>query len=49
MFVEANIAEAVDEVDEFAQVVEERLVGLLKLLHSDVLFEYRFTINYDIC
>ena len=49
VLVQANIAKAVDEVDEFAQVVEQRFVGLLKFLHSDVLFEYRFNTNYDIC
>lgn len=49
VFVESDISEAVDEVDEFAEVVEEGFVSLLKFLHSDILFEYRFTIDYDIC
>ena len=35
VLVEADVAEAVDEVDEFSQVVEERLVCLLRsLLHE---------------
>jgi hypothetical protein len=33
MLVESDIPEAVDEVDEFPEVVEERLISLLILLH----------------
>ena len=42
MLMQSHISEAVDEIDEFPKVVEEWFVGLLKLLHSDILFEYRF-------
>lgn len=39
---QTDISEAVDEVDEFSEIVEEWFVSFLKLLHSDVLFDYRF-------
>lgn len=44
---QAYISEAVDKVDKFPQVVEERLVGLLVTLHSDILLNTIFTIKYD--
>ena len=42
VFVESYIPKTVNEIDQFPQIVEEWLVCLLKFLHSDSVFEYRF-------
>lgn len=47
MLVKAYIPEAINKIDQFPQVVEEGLVGLLVTLHSDILLNTIFTIKYD--
>lgn len=37
VLVETNISEAVDQIDKFSKVVKQRLVGLLIVLHPDIL------------
>jgi hypothetical protein len=39
---QSHISEAVNEIDEFPEIVKEWFVGFFKLLHSDILFQYRF-------
>ena len=39
---EPYVTETINEIDELSEVVKERLISLLVLLHSDVLFEYRY-------
>lgn len=42
MLMEPYIPEAIDKIDKFPEIVEERLISLLVFLHSDVLLEYRY-------
>lgn len=42
MLVETYVSEAIDKIDEFSQVIEERLVGLLVSLHPDILLNMIF-------
>ena len=35
MFMQSHIPKAVDEIDEFSEVVEKRFISLLVFLHSD--------------
>ena len=42
MFVESDISEAIDEIDEFSEVIEEGFVGGLVFVHK--IYEIKYQI-----
>ena len=42
MLMKTDIAEAVDQIDKFTEIIEERLVCLLVVLHPDILLNMDF-------